>query len=177
MKWQAYYCQVCINAYGRLRMALPLLPYGVDHVAGDGVTISAQKAIMGRSFAPTGAPESVDEALAPPRYRTKPAQDAGIGVQISGFGKAANRPAATAQPSRWRTGRCETTPDQILRRFLGVAGSTMALRSRVACIAPDNSPARFRLGKVGSRNDNDRLSVDITRAWRLGVLERTYRVR
>src|SRR3954471_8733947 len=33
MMWQAYYCQSPRNAYGRLRLAQPLLPHGVDHRA------------------------------------------------------------------------------------------------------------------------------------------------
>ena len=34
MIWQVYCCQACSYAYGRLRVADPLLPHGVDHVAG-----------------------------------------------------------------------------------------------------------------------------------------------
>src|SRR3954454_7268606 len=43
-----------------------------------------------------------------------------IRAQISGFGKAANRPAATAQPSRWRADGGATALDHILRRFLQI---------------------------------------------------------
>src|SRR3954452_20678253 len=94
-------------------MAVSLLPYGVDHVAwdGPGAIVSAQQAIAG--------PPITRPALQPAwvqLWATAMPDQAGARrgnkAQISGFGEAANRPVATAQPSRWRADGGATALDR-----------------------------------------------------------------
>ena len=64
-----------------------------------GAVVSTQQGCRGAAYYASGAPARVGKALA--LSNAGPSRSGmGIGTQIFGFGKAANWPTATAQPSR-----------------------------------------------------------------------------
>jgi hypothetical protein len=85
----------------------------------------------------TSAPDNVVQLwryldLSPNRRRAREK------AQISGFGGTANRPAATAQPSRWRAVDGATALDLNIEMLPQAIRSATALRSRIACIEPND---------------------------------------